>query len=278
MLRLCNVSLRLEGRQILEDISLSLPPHRLTALVGKNGSGKSSLLSCVNQLYPYSGKICHGDQDLSQLSPRSRAKSVAILPQSLPAPHILVREMVAFGRNPYLDFSGRLTQTDREAVSAALHSAHAHTLAERYVDTLSGGERQRAALAMILAQDAPTLLLDEPTAHMDKVYEASFLRLLAGLKSEKNILVVLHDLSAAVHFADDLIVLDQGKLVFAGPREDCLDQRILEQTFSLRRYTAADETGSRIFFFAGDLAGEEKHFLRKSISPSPAPLPLVKNL
>ena len=252
MLEIKNLSVRLGNKQVLSDISFSLNPHRLTVLVGPNGAGKSTLLGCVNQQIPYTGAITHEEKNLTGISPRERARSIAILPQSLPAPHITGREMVALGRNPHLDFTGRLTDKDKQAVENALRDADAMALAERYADTLSGGEKQRIALAMILAQNTPVALLDEPTAHMDLGHEAAFLELLQKLKKErhKTFLVILHDLNLAVRYADDLLVLDGGKLVFTGTRDACLEQEILEKTFSVRRYTVAEDTEPRIFFAA----------------------------
>ena len=252
MLSLRNISLRLGDRRILEDVSFTLRPHRLTALVGRNGSGKSTLLACVNQQVTYTGEILEGEKNMALLAPKERAKAVAILPQTLPAPHITVREMAAFGRTPYLDLTGRLTEKDRRAVSEALRSADAEALADRYVDTLSGGEGQRAALAMILAQNTPIALLDEPTAHLDQAHEAAFLDRLKALTvgRKKTFLVVLHDLTLAARYADDLIVLEEGRVVFSGPRETCLEQEVMENTFHLRRYTFRDQDRTRIFFSA----------------------------
>lgn len=252
MLIFHDISVRLGGKTILENVSFTLRPHRLTALVGKNGSGKSTLLACVNQRLPYTGEIREGEKNLALLSPKERARAIAILPQTLPAPHITGREMVSFGRNPYLDFTGRLREADEQAVNRALESANAENLAHRYVDTLSGGERQRIALAMILAQNTPIALLDEPTAHMDQAQEAAFLARLAELKQtrKKTFLVVMHDLTLVAEYADDLIVLDGGKLVFAGTKEDCLKREILEKTFGLRRYTINNQGEEKIFFSA----------------------------
>ena len=252
MLILRNLSVRLDGKQILDNVSFTLRPHRLTALVGRNGSGKSTLLSCVNQRIPYTGEILEGEKNLALLPPKERAKAVAILPQTLPAPHITAWEMASFGRNPYLDFTGRLTEKDKQAVRDALREANGEELTERYVDTLSGGERQRVALAMILAQNTPIALLDEPTAHMDQSHEGAFLQRLTELKQtrKKTFLVVLHDLTLAAQYADDIIVLDGGKLVFAGPKEECLRQEILEKTFTLRRYTFEEAGEKKIFFSA----------------------------
>ncbi len=248
MLKIQNVSVRYGEKEILKDVSLSLRPHRLTVLVGRNGSGKSTLLSCVNQQIPYTGTITEGEKNLALLPPRERAKTVAILPQTLPAPHIPAWDMAAFGRNPYLDFTGRLTDADRQAVASALQDAQAEGLAQRYVDTLSGGERQRVALAMILAQNTPIALLDEPTAHMDQTYGEAFLQLLQELKRarKKTFLVILHDLTLAARYADDIAVLDEGRIVFSGTREECLAGNVIEKTFGLKRYC----TEGKIFFSA----------------------------
>lgn len=252
MLKLDEVSLRLGGKTVLDGLSLTLRPGRVTALVGRNGSGKSTLLACVNQQLPYEGQILFENTNLTACAPRQRAQKIAVLPQTLPAPHITVAEMAAFGRNPYVDFTGRLTQQDREKVGSALRDARAEELKDRFVDTLSGGERQRAALAMILAQDTPLMLLDEPSAHMDGAQEAAFLRLLRQLTDEKGktFLVVLHELNAAVRYADDLWVLESGKMVFAGTKEECLATTLLEDTFGLRRYTLQEDGRPHIFFEA----------------------------
>ncbi len=250
MLELHKVSAGYGSKPVLKEVSFRLRPHRITALVGPNGSGKSTLLSCINQQLPYTGTIRQGERDLALISPRERAKLLSILPQTLPAPHITGREMACFGRNPYLDFTGRLTQQDIRAVEAALQDAGAEDLADRYVDTLSGGEKQRIALAMALAQNTPIALLDEPAAHMDLNHQAAFLEQLKRQK-EKTFLVILHDLTAAVRYADDILVLDGGELVFAGSREKCLEEEILEKTFGLRRFTL-EEQGEKRYFFAAE--------------------------
>lgn len=234
---------------VLHGVSFSLRPGRLTVMLGRNGSGKSTLLACANQELPYQGLISFHGEDLALLPPRERAKRVAILPQSVPAPHLSVEELAQFGRNPYLDLGRRLSREDKRAVETALREADVETLRDRCVATLSGGERQRANLAMILAQNAPVIVLDEPTAHMDPCHEAAFLGRIAKLRQEqkKTFLVILHDLNLAVSYADDIVVLDQGRIVFAGTTARCLREQVLERTFQVRRFTAEE---GRIFFSA----------------------------
>ena len=248
MLEIKNLSVGFGSRMVLRDVSFALRPRRLTVLVGRNGAGKSTLFGCVNQQLPYGGTITQGERNLAAIPPRERAKSIAILPQSMPVPHITGRELVALGRNPWVDFTGRLREADKQAVEDALRDTDTLDLADRYADTLSGGEKQRVLLAMILAQNTPVALLDEPTAHLDLSYQTAFLELLRKLirERDKTFLLILHDLNLAAEYADDLIVLDGGRVVFAGTKKDCLAQEILEKTFGLKRYMVED----RVFFGA----------------------------
>ena len=248
MLEIKNLSVCFGKRQVLSDVTFTLRSHGLTVLMGRNGAGKSTLFGCVNQQLPYGGTITQGERNLAAMPPRDRAKSIAILPQSMPVPHITGRELVALGRNPWVDFTGRLREADKQAVEDALRDTDTLDLADRYADTLSGGEKQRMLLAMILAQNAPVALLDEPTAHLDLSYQTTFLELLRKLirERDKTFLLIAHDLNLAAEYADDLIVLDGGRVVFAGTKEDCLEQEILEKTFGLKRYMVED----RVFFGA----------------------------
>lgn len=244
MIEFRDISLRLGRKRILQNISFSLPERGITVLAGPNGSGKTSLLSCVNGQRSYEGTICWNGEDLSLLPPAERAKRIALLPQSMQAPHVTAFELAAFGRSPWLGISGKLQSADEEKALGALAAVNAADLAGRYVDSLSGGERQRAALAMILAQDTPCILLDEPTAHLDPACTAEFLEQLLPLKAEKSILLVLHDLSLAASVADHVAVLEAGQLRFFGTKEACLQEKIFETVFHVHRF--AD--GDRIFF------------------------------
>ena len=210
--------------KILEDVCFPLIPHKITAIIGKNGSGKSTLVSCLN----------------------------AILPQVLTTPSVTVEELTAFGRNPYLDFSRRLTQADREAVEAAMAQAGVDSMRGRPVNRLSGGERQKAFLAMILAQDTRILVLDEPTTYMDVAVEAGFFRLLQDLKEKrkKTLMVVLHNLSQALRYADYVAVLHERRVCYYGSVEECCASGKIEEIFQVKKFEVVENGEKRIFFSA----------------------------
>ena len=248
MLEIRNLHARLSRRDILRGVDLTLTPHTLTAVVGRNGCGKSTLVGCINQTSPYTGEILFSGRNLALIPPRERASLISVLPQTLHAPHITVRELVTLGRSPYIDIAHHLTANDRDAIDRALETIGITDLSAAYVDTLSGGERQKAYLAMTLAQDTRLMVLDEPTTHMDMAYEQSFLDLLTTLRHrhKKTLLVVMHDLAQAVRHADRIAVMDSGQIIFCGTIEECLAANIFEQVFSVRRHTS----GEHIFFTA----------------------------
>ena len=237
-------------KQVLDQIDFELPPHTLTAVVGKNGSGKSTLFACAGRKIPYTGEITLSGRELAAMTPRERAQRMAILPQTLPAPAVSVAELAVFGRNPYLDFGRRMTPTDRRLVEEALERVGIAALRDKLLTELSGGERQKAYLAMILAQDTDVLLLDEPTTYMAMEYEAAFFRLLKALQAEKGVtlLVILHDLSQAMRYADRIVVLDAGRVRFAGDTRACAAGGVLEAVFRVRQRPIADGDGDWILF------------------------------
>lgn len=250
MLNFQNIRASYGKREVLHDVSFSLTPHKLTAVIGKNGCGKSTLVSCLNQAIPYTGEIAWSGRNLALMPSAERARLVAILPQMLRRPNVTVEELVTFGRSPYVDLGRRLTETDRSAIQSAIAQLGIENLRHAFVDELSGGERQKAYLAMILAQDTRVVALDEPTTYMDMAYTGAFFSLLDELKTrwKKTLLVVMHDLTQAVRYADCLVALDGGAVRFAGSRQECLDQGIIEELFSVRRYTVKENGEERVFF------------------------------
>lgn len=242
MLTLENICVTYGKRQILSDVSFSLIPHKFTAVLGKNGSGKSTLVSCINQVARYTGEITTGGKNIALMPARERAQTIAILPQILASPHITVRELVELGRNPYVDIARRFSSTDKAAVAEAIDITGIEALSDCYIDEISGGERQKAYLAMIFAQAARVIVLDEPTTYLDTEYESNVLKLLNEMKSvhKKTLLVILHNINAAVTFADRIVVLDKNTVCFAGTRDDCLARGVLESVFHVRRHETDD--------------------------------------
>ena len=241
MLHCKDVDVTVRGKKILDSVSFSLRPGTFTAVLGKNGSGKSTLAACLCAQQAHTGTITLDGEPLSAFSPQERAKRIAFLPQELPIPNVTVRELCGFGRAPYAEWNPPMLDADRAAIDRALTRANLLPLADRMLPTLSGGERRRAYLAMILAQDADILLLDEPTTFMDIGAEAEFLKTLRALTAEKTLFVILHDLTLAAKFADAVLILADGKVAFCGSKEKCLQSRAIESVFDVRRLDADGE-------------------------------------
>ena len=250
MLNFHGVGVSFGTRRVLDQVSFALAPHKLTALVGRNGSGKSTLISCMNREISYTGTITISGKDIAQMKRRACARQIAILPQVLPAPAVTVEELVTFGRNPYLDFGKRQTDTDRQIVRDAMEEIGIMHLRHRLLPNLSGGEKQKAYLAMILAQQTDVAVLDEPTTYMDMEYETAFFQLLQALKEEKGmtLLVVMHNLSQAVRYADEIVVLDEGHIRFSGDTQACVNEGVLEAVFHVQKHQISEAGKSFVFF------------------------------
>lgn len=214
------VTVRIDGRAILHPLSVDLPAGRVLGLLGHNGSGKSTLMKVLaRQLEPSGGTARLFGRSIASPGPRAFARTVAYLPQHTPdTDGLTVAELAALGRFPWHGALGRFGETDRERVAAALRSTDTERLAGRAVDTLSGGERQRAFLAMLVAQDARCLLLDEPIAALDVAQQLEVMRLVRGFCEEagRSVLVVLHDLNIAARFCDEILMLADGRLAARG--------------------------------------------------------------
>lgn len=238
-----NISAFYGKKQILHDVTLSIPKNQITALIGKNGCGKSTLISCLNEQVKYTGTIFLEDSNIRKMSLRTRAQHISILPQVLSPVPITVEELVQMGRNPYVETGRKLTKTDWVFIEKAISFMNIGTLRHKKLNQLSGGERQKAYLAMILAQDTDIIVLDEPTTYMDMSYEAEFMKLLIKLKEEfhKTILIIMHDLTNAVATADNIAILDQGNLIYFGKTQDCVQTNLIETIFQVKRFTFVEE-------------------------------------
>lgn len=245
-----NVSVEAKGKKIIDNCSFHLEKGKITVLIGRNGSGKTTLINCVNGMVRYTGEIRIGGENAALLRGRERARRVAILPQRLPDTRLSVRSLVSVGRNPYVDPVGRLDDEDRRMVQSAIENAGIAHRSETDVGLLSGGERQRAFIAMLLAQNTPVLVMDEPTTYLDIDARKELLRLLCGLSREKGktLLVIMHDINEAVNIADNIVLLDAGKCIFSGTKEAFLAERLAETYFRLKRYDIRDGGKTEIFF------------------------------
>ena len=238
------------GRDILRDVSLTFSPGKVLALLGPNGCGKSTLLRTVLGLQPkLGGQILIDGVPLEELSPRSRAQKVAYLAQSRSVPNITARRMVLHGRFPYLSYPRRYRREDYDAVEQALRWADAEDVAERSMQELSGGQRQKVYLAMALAQDTQTILMDEPTTYLDIGHQLEVMALARRLAEEgRAVVLVLHDLCQAMRTADEIAVLSDGHLLLHGTPEEVYAAGVLDRVFgiSLRRFQT--ENGRQYYY------------------------------
>ena len=209
-LDLCGIAVAYGSRTVLSDVTLAVGAGELVGLVGPNGCGKSTLLRVAEGLLtPSAGRALLGGVPVGELSPRERARRVALLPQVHRTPSMSVRDLVACGRYPHMGTFGRLGAADHAAVDEALALMGLEALADRPARSLSGGERQRAFVAMTLAQGAGLLMLDEPTTYLDVRAALELMDLVRGLVDQggRSVLVVLHDLDLALRTCDRLVVL-----------------------------------------------------------------------
>ena len=209
------------GKTILDSVDLRFGTGGITALIGPNGAGKSTLLHALAGLLPpNTGCVTVEGRDMARATPQERAKVIALLTQSeRVTARLTVADLVGFGRWPH--HRGRPGKADRHHVDRALDLFDLSPLATRHLDTLSGGQRQRAFTAMAYAQDTPWLLLDEPLAALDPRFARDLMERLHALSrpgpDARSVVVVMHDLSAAAHYADRIVALKAGRLMKAGP-------------------------------------------------------------
>ena len=236
MLKIQNLSVSYGPRRVLHDVSLDVQSGEVLALIGPNGAGKSTLVRAVSGVIRYSGHVRTNGDDFAALSTLQRARYVATVPQavSLP-PAYTVWETVLFGRTPHLGFLGQPSQKDEEIARQSLARVSALPLAERRVGELSGGEQQRILLARALCQATPILLLDEPTAHLDLQYQVGLLELVHELAHRDNlaVLVALHDLNLAAHYANRIALMVAGEIKAEGKPEQVLRPELIEQAYCL---------------------------------------------
>ncbi len=220
---------------VLHGVSVEIPAGQLTAIIGPNGAGKSTLLSLISRLMPLSsGSAIVGGMDVAHTASDALARVLAILRQDNQSTlRLTVRDLVGFGRFPHS--KGRMTADDVRHVDDALSFLQLEPLAGRYLDELSGGQRQRAYIAMVLCQDTPYVLLDEPLNNLDMAHAVTMMRLLRRLVRErgKTVVVVLHDINFASGYADHIIAMKDGRVAHAGAPADVVQDAVLSALFGI---------------------------------------------
>jgi iron complex transport system ATP-binding protein len=229
-------------RTVLREVSLTAAPGQITGLIGPNGSGKTTLVRAASRgLQPWSGSVTVEGQNPYALRARQAARLVAVVPQEVqPAFEYSVLEMVLMGRSPYRSAWGGGGAEDWAKARWAMAAASVQHLADRPLDELSGGERQRVILAQALAQDAPVLLMDEPTTHLDIRHVVEFVALVRALaRSEaKAVLAIFHDLNLASAYCDRLYAMAEGEVVASGPPESVLTRGLMADVFGVEAEVA----------------------------------------
>lgn len=236
MVELKTITAAYGSRVVLRNFSATFVSGELVAVIGPNGAGKSTLLKTISHLLPpKAGTLSVNGQDLQTTDRQTVARHIAYLPQGRPLPQMTVEQLVLHGRFPYLSYPRRYRQEDRDKAREATEQMELLFHAHCPLSALSGGMQQRAYLAMALAQDTEYILLDEPTTYLDISHQLELMELLKNLaRSGKGIITVLHDLPLALTFADRVLVLDQGSLLFDGSPEALCASHIIEDLFAVQ--------------------------------------------
>lgn len=230
MIELNHVCVKYYDTERISKLNLRIEDNQLVAIVGQNGSGKSTLLRAMAGLLSSEGEIRYDNGLLSKMERIERAKKISYLPQVRDIPSITAEDLVAHGRHPYLGFAKKMRSQDKEMIYQAARATKIEDLLGRQVSSLSGGERQRVYLAMLLAQDCPYVLLDEPTTYLDLNAQLEILEIISQMhKMGKTVVVVMHDLPQAFSFAQKICVLQAGKVIcYDSPQSTAAQQAISE--------------------------------------------------
>lgn len=254
VIKMKNVCAGYNGEEVLHDINLEFEPGKVTVIIGPNGCGKSTLLKTLVRLNEHSSgeilvkksgcyedlsqKICSGGEDyieIKELSSANLAQRIAYLPQNKRTPAIGVLRMVLHGRFAYLKYPRRYRKEDYEMARKALEQVGIEDLAEKNVNELSGGTRQKVYIAMALAQDTDTILLDEPTTYLDIAHQIKMMKLARELADNgKAVVMVLHDLVQGFQTADKIVVMDKGCLKACGEPEEVYASGVVEEVFGVQ--------------------------------------------
>lgn len=249
MLEIRNLTAGYPGHPVLNYVNLSLPEGKVTVIAGPNGCGKSTLLKAAAGILSCEKQVLLGTEDLSGLSSRELAQKIAYLPQNRPVPEITAERLVLHGRFPYLSYPRRYRPEDRRIAREAMEKLGISQLSDRSLPTLSGGQRQKVYIAMALAQDTPVVLLDEPTTFLDIAHQLQLMELARFLAGEgKTVVLVLHDLTMAMEYADHLVILSDGAIAAQGDAEKVFSSGCLSRVFGVTVDRVMTDSGWKYYY------------------------------
>ena len=250
MIEVKNLSFSYGKGRILSDISAKFEKGYFYAIIGANGSGKTTLINNLSRIVkPTSGEIFIDGTDYKDISRKEFAKKVSLLPQGRNVPNMSAFDLVSAGRYPYLDLSRNLSDEDVKIVNISMQMTDTEKFADKNLKRLSGGERQRVYLAMLAAQNTDYILLDEPITHLDMASEYKTLNLLADMSSKgKCVIAVLHNLPLALEYADEICVVDKGKIVKTGTPKEIAGSNVFEEFFGIQCKTINTDGKDRYIF------------------------------
>ena len=232
---------------IIERANLSIPKGKITMMIGQNGCGKSTLLKSISRILPVKkGDILLNGVNLKKMAQKEIAKKMAILPQSPLVPEgILVKDLVAYGRFPYQKPMSGLKKEDHEIIEWAMKKTGVFELQNKPVEELSGGQRQRVWISLALAQKTEILVLDEPTTYLDMAHQLEILELLKKLNKEEGttIIMVIHELNHATKFADHIIGMKKGKVLFEGAPNEVITVENLKALYEIEAVLTTSQSG-----------------------------------
>lgn len=258
-------------RSIVQNLNISIPSGKITALVGANGSGKSTILKAMARMMkPKQGSVFLDGKSIHQQSTKDVAKQLAILPQNPTAPDgLTVSELVTYGRFPHQKGFGSLTKEDREIVRWSIAMTGMEEFYDRPVDQLSGGQRQRAWIAMALAQGTDILFLDEPTTFLDMAHQLEVLKLLEKLNLEerRTIVMVVHDLNHATRYAHHMVAIKRGTVAAVGSPAEVMTPEMLQNVFGIEADIVPDPRTGVPLCIPYELAGHSRPVQVAAASP-----------
>ncbi|MGR6763989.1 iron ABC transporter ATP-binding protein [Paenibacillus sp. T2-29] len=235
MVEVKNVTKRYGNKNVVEQVSVTIPKGTITSFIGPNGAGKSTLLSMISRLTDSDeGEILIDGQAVSLTKSEELARKISILKQTNDVNiRLTVKELVSFGRFPYS--KGRLNSEDRKMVEQSMAYMGLEDMKDKHIDLLSGGQRQRAFIAMILAQDTEYILLDEPLNNLDMKHSVQIMKTLRNLVDDlgKTILVVLHDINFASCYSDHIVGMKNGRLLKQGTADEMIDSQLLKDLYDM---------------------------------------------